>query len=333
MRLRSQTSIFTLFSLLPALVSAYGFDCNHIVKDGIEYNLGHLGGVHSLYHVDETEEFVVNTTYVLNICTILKSAAIRGDLNCGTSKNICGFEYRKKVDGSQTTGVSFPIAGLDHLGHGDKVTNITRLKEIYEDKEGLLVKMVGGEYIDFKDGKKKSASAVIEFECDPDRSGLEGIKDIPEESNENEYEEEEGERIFEWTIQNEPHLAEDDETGNITRSLQFKSFGPSDDGSYVLRLDWRTRYACDNYLKDRKDNQSSGHWGFLTWLIMIIFLCIAAYLIFGSWLNYNRYGARGWDLLPHGDTIRDIPYIFQDWLKRIINSLQGTGSRGGYSAV
>jgi hypothetical protein len=63
------------------------------------------------------------------------------------------------------------------------------------------------------------------------------------------------------------------------------------------------------------------------------FLCTAAYLIFGSWLNYNRYGARGWDLLPHGDTIRDIPYIFQDWLRRVINTLQGAGSRGGYSAV
>jgi hypothetical protein len=64
-----------------------------------------------------------------------------------------------------------------------------------------------------------------------------------------------------------------------------------------------------------------------------LFLCVAAYLIFGSWLNYNRYGARGWDLLPHGDTLRDIPYIFHDWLRRVINTLQGSGSRGGYSAV
>lgn len=63
------------------------------------------------------------------------------------------------------------------------------------------------------------------------------------------------------------------------------------------------------------------------------FLCTAAYLIFGSWLNYNRYGARGWDLLPHADTIRDVPYIFQDWLRRVVNTLQGPGTRGGYSAV
>lgn len=68
-------------------------------------------------------------------------------------------------------------------------------------------------------------------------------------------------------------------------------------------------------------------------IILSVFLVVATYLIFGSWLNYNRYGARGWDLLPHGDTIRDIPYIFQDWMRRVVNTLQGPGARGGYAAV
>lgn len=64
-----------------------------------------------------------------------------------------------------------------------------------------------------------------------------------------------------------------------------------------------------------------------------VFLAIAAYLIFGSWLNYNRYGARGWDLLPHGDTIRDIPYIAKDFARKVMGTVQGGGSRGGYAAV
>ena len=64
-----------------------------------------------------------------------------------------------------------------------------------------------------------------------------------------------------------------------------------------------------------------------------LFLAIAAYLIFGSWLNYNRYGARGWDLLPHGDTIRDIPYIVKDIGRKVVDVVQTPGSRGGYSAV
>ncbi len=63
------------------------------------------------------------------------------------------------------------------------------------------------------------------------------------------------------------------------------------------------------------------------------FLGIAAYLIFGSWLNYNRYGARGWDLLPHGDTIRDIPYLVKDLSRKVVDTVSGGGARGGYSAV
>ena len=38
--------------------------------------------------------------------------------------------------------------------------------------------------------------------------------------------------------------------------------------------------------------------------ICSVFLATASYLIFGSWLNYNRFGARGWDLVPHGDTFQ-----------------------------
>jgi hypothetical protein len=63
------------------------------------------------------------------------------------------------------------------------------------------------------------------------------------------------------------------------------------------------------------------------------FMGTAAYLIFGSWINYTQHGARGWDLLPHGDTIRDIPYLFKDLIRRVLSTMQSSGSRGGYSAV
>ena len=64
-----------------------------------------------------------------------------------------------------------------------------------------------------------------------------------------------------------------------------------------------------------------------------LFMGVAAYLIFGSWLNYNKYSARGWDLLPHSETIRDVPYLFRDWMRRVVNTIQGGGSRGGYSVL
>lgn len=64
-----------------------------------------------------------------------------------------------------------------------------------------------------------------------------------------------------------------------------------------------------------------------------VFLGVAAYLIFGSWLNYSRYGARGWDLLPHGDTIRDVPHLLREWARRVLGTVQGHGGSRGYSAV
>jgi hypothetical protein len=64
-----------------------------------------------------------------------------------------------------------------------------------------------------------------------------------------------------------------------------------------------------------------------------VFLGTAAYLILGSWFNYQRYGARGWDLVPHGDFFRDVPYLAADWVRKVFDTLQGSGTRGGYTAV
>ncbi|KAL4934418.1 autophagy-related protein 27 [Aspergillus undulatus] len=319
-------------ALIPGLASAVNFDCSHIKQDGYNYDLSPLGGVHEIYNTEKVGDTIVNTTYVLNVCNTLKGAANRGEhLRCGTSKNICGFQYTYTSDDNGEKSIAFPIVGFDHLGGGEKDAEIKRLKEDDSEKEGLRVKMSGGEYPVEGEKKKKSAGAVIEFLCDLDRSGLEGLVD------------EDPKRLLRATEGGENGGGEGDGEGdsedkapfnngtNPNRSLQFKSFGKADDDTYVLRLDWKTRYACDNYLRD--SGSSSNHWGFLTWLIVIFFLCAAAYLIFGSWLNYNRYGARGWDLLPHGDTIRDVPYLFRDWLRRVVNTFQGSGSRGGYSAV
>ncbi|KAJ4306669.1 type II membrane protein [Collariella sp. IMI 366227] len=99
----------------------------------------------------------------------------------------------------------------------------------------------------------------------------------------------------------------------------------------TLYLTWYTKHACDAAVG--APDQESQHWGFFTWFVILAFLLIATYLIFGSWLNYNRHGARGWDLLPHGDMLRDVPYLMKDLIRRVLNTVQSSGSRGGYSAV
>jgi hypothetical protein len=186
---------------------------------------------------------------------------------------VCGFQYQYVPDGSEEIGHAFPIAGLDPLGHGSKDSEVTRLKG--DGQEGLLVKLAGGEYVD-KDKKKKDARAVIEFQCDPDRSGLEGLASAANESSEEEEEEETRRRLVVRADEGDKDKDKDkdkEKTGpndgsDPSRSLQFESFGPADDNSYVLKLKWRTRYACDNYVRDRKGDGSS-HWGFFTWLIIM----------------------------------------------------------------
>lgn len=170
----------------------------------------------------------------------------------GNADNVvCGFEYRNAVDGSDSETKAFPIVGLDHLGHGAKDPEITRLKQLDPDREGLSVRLGGGQYLD-DEKAKKDAGTVIEFQCDPTRSGLEGI------STDEDTAEEEQLRAKE----------DGDETGDKLRSLRFQSFGPADNESYVLKLDWKTRYACDDYLSSKKGGSSS-HWGFFTWFIVM----------------------------------------------------------------
>ena len=195
----------------------------------------------------------------------------------------------------------------------------TRLKTMDTDEEGLQLELNGPKYGNF------DQKAVIHFQCDPERTGNDAV------------------------VHDKQRRQDDDEVVGHG-DLRFKSYGPLETKSgtvEVLRLDWRTMYACEDY-KGAPPSASSS-WGFFTWFILMYvsrltcrvagltvssaFLGIAAYLIFGSWLNYNRYGARGWDLLPHGDTIRDIPYLMKDWGKKVADTVAGGPSRGGYSAV
>lgn len=184
---------------------------------------------------------------------------------------VCGFEYTYE-DGNPTSSRTFPIVGLEPMGGGAKDVEITRLKTDDSEVEGLRVKLTGGHYSN-GEKKKKDAGAVIEFICDPALSGLEGLG------------EEEPKRLIRARAEDEDGDGEGNDDGeddgpinNGTvpgRSLQFKSFGKADDDTYVLNLNWRTRYACDNYLEER--GSSSSHWGFFTWLIVMYFPLLQTY--------------------------------------------------------
>ena len=110
----------------------------------------------------------------------------------------------------------------------------------------------------------------------------------------------------------------------------------------TLSLEWKTTHACYDASSTDPDEGSgddmeddSTRWGFLTWFLIVVFLLIGAYIIFAGFFNYSRYGAsNAWDIIPHSDTLRDLPFLFKDFIAGIVNTIKGGGGiRAGYNAV
>ncbi|KAI2610776.1 autophagy-related protein 27 [Hypoxylon fragiforme] len=336
--------------LLAPLPTEAMLNCKAIVADKQRFDLSKLGGPHSVVTSHISDGISYNTTYTVDICRPLKK---KGDVNkkeqCPNGSRVCAIERR-----NDAFDKAIPLAGeLQNYGGGPLDSEATRLStsdsNSDSDKEGVLLVLKGG-FFKFDSGYKREQRTIIEFLCDQNRNGTEGEFDPADDKYEDDNDtailgmspldyraegdegdggddnggEEEPPKDVQLGIENDP-------------SLIFKSYAPLDENSNVdvLRLTWKSKYACEKREDDGEgeEPQPSAHWGFFTWMVILIFLGTASYLIFGSWLNYNRYGARGWDLLPHGDTIRDIPYLLKDWTRRVLNTMQGTGSRGGYSAV
>ncbi|KAI9760470.1 MAG: hypothetical protein M4579_001664 [Chaenotheca gracillima] len=327
--------------LFPSFISAVTVDCKHIVVDKQNFNLSPLEGPNTVWEVTDHAPNRLNTTYTINPCNKLRrTKGVAKDKECPNGAHVCGIEHVLYDDGhldEDPLGIKV-IAGDFPTSHGLSLdAQWTRLStsssHADSEKEGLRLEMHGGRYPLKSSGKKQKA--IVEFLCDRERTGLERGSGLGDGSKKDDEKEDEGEP------EERRRRAEDDDdeedgrhqtSNSDEKSLRLISYkeGETED---ILRLEWRTKYACEGET-DRKDGGSgNGHWGFFTWFIIIAFMGTAAYLIFGSWLNFTRYGARGWDLVPHGDTIRDVPYLLKDWGRRVVNTVQGGGSRGGYSAV
>ncbi|KAG9233814.1 autophagy-related protein 27 [Amylocarpus encephaloides] len=325
----ADTAILSV-AIFPLLSIAYTLDCKHIQADGIGFNLEALGGPHSVQHTADLGPSQRNTTYTIDICKALtKKKGGNKNEECPNNTRVCAVQYLVTDDGkNRNLEETYPIAGdlKESKGFGHLDPKWQRLSTLPSNddskKEGLVIDLHGG----YKEDGGRKQNAIIEFQCDKTRSGLENLP-------------REGERE-EATLLGREHVSEKSEepetppADDKTPSLTFDSYGPwpKSPEQDLLRLTWKTKWACED-AKKQHDAENASHWGFFTWFILIAFLSTAAYLIFGSWLNYNRYGARGWDLLPHGDTIRDVPYLMKDWIRRVVNAIQGGGSRGGYAAV
>ncbi|KAK6203727.1 type II membrane protein [Pestalotiopsis sp. IQ-011] len=341
--------------LLASPAAGLLLSCDNIVASSRKYDFSKLGGPHSVTVSHQVGPNFHNTTFTTDICYNLKRKNdVAKEEQCPHSTRICAIERiigKRGDDKFDDFNEAWPIAGnLQQYGgyplDNEAIYLPTSDSNSDSEKDGVRLIVKGGWHE--MNGQKRQQRAIIEFICDEKLEGTEG-----EYKPEDEYvpgDDDKEERSLADPLLYE--AAEEDgddkkekedkpvQLTNGTAALIFNSYGPLDTDTNVdvLRLTWKTKYACqkrDGGAGDDKPvgDQPSSHWGLFTWFVILVFLGTASYLIFGSWLNYNRYGARGWDLLPHGDTIRDIPYLMKDWTRRVISTVQGSGSRGGYAAV
>ncbi|EOA85442.1 type II membrane protein [Exserohilum turcicum] len=359
---RPRASLLSLLALTPFLPhSAWAFDCKDILADGAHFNFKDLGGPH-VVHWEESEiekELKFKYNFTLDICNPLKwHKGGSLDTECHHGARVCGI--REMIDLNKDNNLTITpidIAGTYALQNGRKIDakfeNLGHSKSNSDAREGVRATLNGGRF-PFDDKKEgMDQRAIIEFVCDKDRSGLEGGEkdDSPHEDGDKDEKENDGDKKKDDEKKGDDKKddkKDDDKKGEKLKTRNDNTKGKCEDSDAslrfcgyeveteakdkkirTLRLEWRTKYAC----ADAPEPDSGSSWGFFGWFFIVVFLGIAAYLIFGSWLNYNRYGARGCDLLPHSEALRDIPYIAKDFARKVMDTVQGGGARGGYAAV
>lgn len=151
------------------------------------------------------------------------------------------------------------IAGEYGLAHGGNLDpKITRLKATDADADGIDIELHGGRH---NDRKQK---AVLSMICDKSMTGNEGFEEDKSRSllRRDDDDDEDGDKGSRY--KQDPDTA-----------LQFVSYGEVEDGKErfdVLRMTWRTKYACEDVEDDGDDgdddNKSAG-WGFFTWFFLL----------------------------------------------------------------
>lgn len=170
---------------------------------------------------------------------------------------VCGVEHLLSGNGTESPAGIIPIAGSYTNSAGrSRVLDptLSRLKSSDSDQEGLSIELHGGKF------NKRKQQAVINFICDRERSGLDD-EDKKDEKEKGNMKRDDKDKTTDDKENDDESPSEDDK-----RSLRYKSYGPVDDVD-VLRLDWLTKYACEGMHDE--DGDSSGSWGFFTWLIIM----------------------------------------------------------------
>ena len=125
------------------------------------------------------------------------------------------------------------------------------------EKEGVRLTLKGGKH------EKQDQKAIVEFLCQRDEK-FEQVRRNAEDKDKEENDDD----------QNSGKDVDHDDSGEKQDdghggSLKFVSWEDEEDKTKVLRLEWNTKYACEDFDGEVDDGSGSGHWGFFTWLIVM----------------------------------------------------------------
>lgn len=159
-----------------------------------------------------------------------------------------------------------PVAGNYETTNGKGLEpKFSRLKSEDTQTEGLRMELHGGHF------NKKNQMAIIEFQCDLDRSGNEGFEEVDATTISTRAAGLLASRGLEaMEMRSVANDDKNDPTEDDGKSLTFVSYESPDEKTDVLRLNWKTKYACEDF-EDDEDNSSgkNSHWGFFTWFIIL----------------------------------------------------------------
>ena len=250
-----------LLASLRIASAGVSFDCAHVVIDRVKWDLSPLKGPKSVHSIFREPPTIRNLTFNLDICGPLDRSSSIPKEQCESGTWICGVEYMNQESGDETQWEvvkTVPVVGEYTASHGRRLeSKLTRLKDSDSNAEskteGVRVEFSGSRYpLTGKKGKEQKA--FIEFICDAEKTGNEGFEETKRNGDDEvEKKEEEG----------------DDELPNPLdegKSLKFISYkDKSSTNTDVLRLEWRTKYACENMT----DTPTKRGWGFFTWFIIV----------------------------------------------------------------
>ena len=269
------------FLLAPWLAIAYTINCDNVVVQKKQFNLGALDNQYSLYTIDEHPPTVDNTTFAINFCRRLDK---RGDIDtkedCPVGSRgepawhhrdlsdrltaVCAITNETNiVEQKSFIRETIPIAGeYSHTQGGSLDPKWTRLKTSSatadRGREGLRLEMHGGMYKE-KHGstvRKKKQKAIIEFIC-------ERVPDEVLRINDNDKNEDQDDGDDDDVGDDSGERTADGHGG----TLKFISFEDEEEFT-TLRLEWKTKYACEDST-DSGESSKSGHWGWFTWFIIM----------------------------------------------------------------